>query len=58
MAGKDAAMPEWEVQGPSLTESLTHEYKVTIKRGPMKYSFAMDFLIMGGKIQQLQNRRL
>ena len=58
MAGKDATIPEWDVKGPVLTESMTHQYKCTIKRGPvMKFSFALDFLIIGGKIAQLKNTR-
>jgi len=58
MAGKDAAMPDWDVKGPNLTESLTHEYKCTVRRGALKLSFSLDFMIVGGKIQQLRNTRL
>lgn len=58
MAGKDAAVPEWEIKGPTLTDALAHQYKCTVKRGMMKISFSIEFLIVGGKIAQLRNTRL
>ena len=58
MAGKDAALPEWEIKGPTLTEAFSHQYKCTVKRGVVKFSFSLDFLIVGGKIAQLRNARL
>ena len=58
MAGNDASIPDWELSGPTLTESLTHEFRLTVKRGVIKLSLSMDFLIVGGKIQQLRNTRV
>lgn len=58
MAGKDAVVPEWEIKGPVLTEAMAHQYKCTIKRGVMKFSFSLEFTIIGGKIAQLKNSRL
>jgi hypothetical protein len=58
MAGKDAVVPEWEIKGPVLTEAIAHQYKCTIKRGVMKFSFSLEFTIVGGKISLLKNRLL
>lgn len=57
MAGKDAPCPEWDVAGPRLTEAQTHELKCTIKRGMMKLTFVLEFLIVGGKILHMRNTR-
>jgi hypothetical protein len=57
MAGSNAAVPTWEVKGPTLTEAMFHQYKCTIKRGALRFSFVLEFLIVGGKIKQLRNAR-
>jgi hypothetical protein len=58
MAGKDAVVPEWDIKGPILTEAIAHQYTCTIKRGVMKFSFSLEFTIVGGKIARLKNSRL
>ncbi|WPT11774.1 hypothetical protein PSENEW3n2_00005274 [Picochlorum sp. SENEW3] len=57
MAGKDAAVPTWEIEGPNLTDKFSHEYKCTIRRGAMRVSFRLEFTIIRGKIAEFSNTR-
>lgn len=57
MAGKDAAVPTWEIEGPNLTDKISHEYKCTIRRGAMRVSFRLEFTIIRGKIAEFSNTR-
>lgn len=58
MAGNNATAPTWDVKGPVFTEEKRHQYKCTIKRGALKFSFLLEFLIVNGKIKQLSNSRV
>lgn len=58
MAGKDAAPPEFEVSGPTLSESNTHKIQCTLRRGVTSMKFCQEFTICKGKITLLQNSRL
>jgi len=58
MAGKDADVPEWDIKGPTLTDKTSHEYRCTIRRGAMRLSFVLDFVIVKGKIAEFTNSRV
>jgi hypothetical protein len=59
MAGKDAAIPEYELSGPSFEpESSAHVVKCVIKRGYFKFSFSLSFVLVEGKVVSLTNTRL
>jgi hypothetical protein len=60
MAGKDAEVPEWDVEGPTCDpETHAHEFKCTIRRGAvMKISFRLQFFIVRGKIASFSNTRV
>ena len=59
MAGKDAAVPEWDIIGPTFNpETVSHEFKCTIRRGAMRISFKLQFTIVRGKIAEFSNTRV
>jgi len=60
MAGADADIPEWDIDGPMYApETMAHEFKCTIRRGAvMKISFRLQFFIIKGKIASFTNSRL
>jgi len=59
MAGKDAAPPSWEIDGPHLNkDKITHEFKCTIRRGAQRISFKLEFTIIRGKIAEFSNSRV
>lgn len=58
MAGKDPAIPDWDVSAPHFTEAQTHEMRCTIRRGALKLTFVLDFLLVSGKIVHLSNTRM
>ena len=59
MAGADADIPEWDIDGPTCDpETNAHEFKCTIRRGAvMKISFRLQFFIIKGKIASFTNSR-
>lgn len=60
MAGADAEVPEWDVDGPTCDpETNAHEFKCTIRRGAvMKISFKLQFYIVKGRISSFTNSRI
>jgi hypothetical protein len=58
MAGKDAAVPEYELSGPTFEpDTSSHVVKCIIKRGSFKLSLVMEFVLIDGKIVLLSNSR-
>ena len=57
MAGKDGAVPDWDVSAPRFTEAQSHEMRCTIRRGSLKLTFALEFVLVSGKIHHLSNTR-
>jgi hypothetical protein len=57
MAGKDAAIPTYELEGPTQNDEGAHVIKCTLRRGVTKMGFALEFLIIGGKVMSLTNSR-
>ena len=60
MAGSDADVPEWDIEGPTCDpETNAHEFMCTIRRGAvMKISFRLQFFIVKGKIASFTNSRV
>lgn len=58
MAGKDAAIPTYELTGPTRNDEGGHVVTCLLRRGVSKISFSLEFVIMDGKITLMRNTRL
>lgn len=59
LAGKDAALPEFETSGPAFTAGRTHLIKCTLRRGVTRLAFSLEFTMgANGRITLLRNSRL
>lgn len=60
MAGADADIPEWDIDGPTCDpETNAHEFTCTIRRGAvMKITFKLQFFIVKGRITSFTNSRV
>jgi hypothetical protein len=59
MAGKDAEVPQWDIEGPMYDEdTYGHQIRVILKRGLHKIQFQLEFFIVKGKIASFSNTRM